>query len=265
MVTFKIRETGNELLEILEKELRAPGECRLTIDVLIPDVLKGDREGLYTSIALISQYLNRKLQECSVHIELSRETHSGESLRVKINVKGITLKEESTQHFLRVDGSDVKAFLSTLPYPTTFFANGIFVRFSFTMLFFTDLQRKYDSRRPSGKNILLVEDDDLTALVFISFMEEWEHHVTRVSDGISAVDTAKDRNHDIIFMDTFLPKMSGAEAIEKIREFDKKTPIIAVTTAPIVSDFTDRYTGANDVLIKPVNNEDLQKILTRHL
>jgi CheY-like chemotaxis protein len=265
MVTFNIRDTGNELLRTLEKELRSPRDCSLTIDMLIPDVLKGDRDGLCTTILLICQYLNPKLLNFSVNIELSKATHSGESLHVKIDVNGFSYTKESTQQFLRIPQEDVDAFLASLSYPTTFSVNDIYVRFSFTMPFLYERDSRNYRSEIAHKRVLLAEDDDMAALVFISFMEDWEYIVTRVADGVAAVEAAKLRVHDIILMDTFLAKMSGSEAIKKIREFDKRTPIIALTTLPIDKDFTDRYAGANDVFVKPVIGSDLQRLLRRYL
>jgi CheY-like chemotaxis protein len=262
MVTFDIRETGNELLRILEKELQSHG-CSLTIDMLIPDVINGDKEGLSSNILRICRFFNSKLLNCSVNIELSKQ--SAESLHIKLDLKGITSKQETTEQFLRIYRTDVDALLARLSYPTTFSANGPYIRFNFNMLFFNERDSKDNRIEISAKRVLLVEDDDMTALVFISFMEEWEYVVTRVSDGIAAVDAAKLCVHDIILMDMFLPKMSGAQAISKIRESDKRKPIIALTTSPIRKDFTDHYAGANDVLEKPVSGADLQRMLRRYL
>src|SRR6187551_1960421 len=109
MVLFNIKETGSELLRFLEKELQPRGEYRLTRDVLIPDVLKGDREGLCTSILMICEYLNQRLQDYSVNIELSKKSHPGESFLVKVDIKGITGQQESIQKFLRAHRTNVDA------------------------------------------------------------------------------------------------------------------------------------------------------------
>jgi CheY-like chemotaxis protein len=264
MVTFNIRETGNELLRILEKELLSRYECRLSIDLLIPDVLKGDKDGLCSSILQICRCLDGKLLNASVNIELSKVSHPDDSLLVKIDIKGITDNRKSTQQFAQVDRTDIDTLLGCLSYPTTFSANGLSIRFSFTMLFSAEPNSKAPRTEMFSKKVLLVEDDDMTALVFISFMEEWDYAVTRVADGVAAVDAATTSVYDIILMDTFLPKMSGAEAIRKIRERDKKTPIVALTTSPIDKDFTNRYAGANDVLVKPVSGADLQRMLRQY-
>jgi len=265
MVTFNIRETGNELLRILEKEFGLTRDCSLTIDMLIPEMVSGDKDGLCATILLICQHLNQNLLNTSVNIELSKVPHSGESLYIKIDVKGLAHKREITQQFLRVYRTDVDALLARLAYRTTFSTNGMYVRFSFTMQFFGEHDSQTDRSQLLNKKILLVEDDDMTALVFISFMEEWEYVVTRVSDGASAVDAAKVEMYDIILMDTYMPKMSGAEAIRTIRALDKKIPIITLTTSPVEEDFADRYAGANDFLIKPVSAAALQCMLKRYL
>jgi CheY-like chemotaxis protein len=191
-------------------------------------------------------------------------SHIGESLTVKVNIKGNSYKREMTQQFWRTHRADVDALRTRLPYPTTFSANGAYVRFSFILQLFDTGKSKTSRAEIAGKKILLVEDDDMTALVFTSFMEEWDCVVTRVADGASAVEVATTQAHDLILMDIFLPKMSGAEAIRKIRESDNMTPIIALTSSSIDKDFTERYIGANDVLVKPVSEVDLQRMLTRY-
>lgn len=265
MVKFNIRETGNALLGLLEKELLSTSECRLTIDLLIPDLLRGDKEGLCASVVLICKCLNSKLLTSSVNIELSRASHSGESLNIKIDVRGGNKKRVMAQQFLIDYGKEIDALLAQLLYPTTFYANGTYVGFTFSMMFFDESNVKAPIAEGLQKKVLLVEDDDMMALVFTSFLEEWNYVVTRVSDGVSAVDAAKEQAHDIILMDTFLPKMSGADAIRKIRESDKSTPIIVLTSSPPDRTFSIHYSGANDSLMKPASSVDLEAMLRRYL
>lgn len=265
MVTFNIRETGSELLGVLAKELLSSSECRLTIDLLIPDILRGDKEGLCRSVLLICKCLDSMLLNSSVNIELSRTSHSSKSLTIKIDVRGSNKKRETTRHFLINYGKEIDTLLARLPYPTTFSANGIYIAFTFSMLFFDENNTNTPVEQNLQKKVLLAEDDDMTALVFISFMEDWGYLVTRVSDGLSAVEAAKGHMHDIILMDTFLPKMSGAEAIRKIRESDKGTPIIVLTSTPIDKNLDDQYSGANETLVKPASSVDLEAMLKRYL
>jgi CheY-like chemotaxis protein len=264
MVTFNIRETGNELLKVLEDVPQSSFEYRLTIDVLIPDLLKGDKDGLCKSIARICRCLRSKLQNVLVNIELSKVSRSGEVLNVKIDIKAISYHRESTQQPLLLHRMDVDWLLASLAYPTTFSANESIVSFGFSMIFVEETSSTNRAKEISGKKILLVEGDDMTALIFTSFMEEWECIVTRVSNGASAVDTAKLSLHDIILMDVNLAIMSGAEAIQNIRKFDKKTPIIALATSTAEGSFRGGSIGATDVLIKPVDGEDLQRMLWRY-
>jgi CheY-like chemotaxis protein len=261
MVVFNIRETGNELLRVLEKELRPGSQCILTIDLLIPDVLKGDKDGLSRSILLICRYLDSRSRGTSLKIEISRASPSGEPLNLEIDVKGIYDKRETTQQFEHALRMEVDGLVATFPSLTTVSVSELSICFNFIMPF-SDMSETY--RETSGKKVLLVEDNDMTALVFISFMEEWEYVVTRVSDGISAVNAAKTQLYDIILMDTSLPKMSGDAAIRNIRKTDPTTPIIALSTSPVDNDFADRYAGASDVLFKPVTSAHLQRILRQY-
>ena len=90
MVEFNIKETGNDLLRILEKVLGSRNTYQLTIDVLIPEILKGDKRGLCNSVVLICQYLNRNVISLLVDIELLKGGQSGSSVKLNIDVKGLS-------------------------------------------------------------------------------------------------------------------------------------------------------------------------------
>jgi len=264
MVEFNIKETGNDLLRILET---VPGrnKYQLTIDVLIPEILKGDKRGLCNSVVLICQYLNRKVISLLVDIELLKGGQSGSSVKLNIDVKGLSPAGGLIPSLNTFRESDIEVLHASLPYKTVFSRNESYVRFSFSMIF----QCTETSKRPfylfENKRVLLVEDDDVSASVFVSFLEEWGCIVEKVCNGILGVQAVKSTSYDLILMDIYLPEMSGGEAIKKIREFDQKVPIVALISCLAEKNVFNAYeAGANDRIVKPVSSADLRRILTRY-
>jgi CheY-like chemotaxis protein len=117
----------------------------------------------------------------------------------------------------------------------------------------------------ANKSILLAEDNDLNALVFVSFIEEWGCQITKAANGLEAVATAGSADFDLILMDIHMPEMSGNEAIWRIRQFNKNIPIIALTASSLKRDITSSLeAGANDFLLKPVSSHQLKKMLVKY-
>lgn len=115
------------------------------------------------------------------------------------------------------------------------------------------------------KKALLVEDNKINQLVAIKIFENIGLHVKVANDGIEAVEKAKEEKFDIIFMDLQMPNMDGFEASKKIREFDTKTPIIALSAAVMQKDKQMSKTSFMDAhLAKPINKIELFKVLGKY-
>ncbi len=119
------------------------------------------------------------------------------------------------------------------------------------------------------KHVLVVEDEHINALVVSSMLEKIGHTATVVDNGYKALDLLKKENFDCILMDIQMPQMDGIETARAIRQntCDNccKTPIIALTAHAMKGDkelFLEA--GMNDYLTKPVEIEDLQKVLCKY-
>lgn len=266
MVKFNIKETGNDLLRILEKVLGSRNTYQLTIDVLIPEILKGDKRGLCNSIVLICDFLNQNVLRLLVDIELLKGDQCGSAVKLNIDVKGLSPAGGSIQSLNTFSEAEIELLHARLPYRTAFHRSDLYVRFSFSMIFQCPYSGKQTFYPFENKRVLLVEDDDVSALVFISFLEEWGCIVEKVSNGISGVQAAKTTLYDLILMDLYLPEMSGNEAIKKIREFDQKVPIVALISCLAEKNIFNAYeAGANDNVLKPVSSVELRRILMRYI
>ena len=81
--------------------------------------------------------------------------------------------------------------------------------------------------------ILLAEDNLVSAQFAHKILSRMGHHVTVVEDGRQALDCLADRSFDCILMDIQMPVLSGDAAVQIIREQEKQhgghIPIIALT------------------------------------
>lgn len=133
--------------------------------------------------------------------------------------------------------------------------------------------RKADERTggsvESGARILLVEDNDVNALIAGSMLANQGHQVERVADGAEAVRRALreiDRP-DLVLMDCFMPLMDGFEATRSIRAQESamglpRVPIIALSA--IIDEENGRQSidaGMDDALGKPFSDDELRRIM----
>ena len=105
---------------------------------------------------------------------------------------------------------------------------------------------------------ILVADDDPSILELIQDVLEStkRYKVCAVPNGEDAYAAVPEFKPDIIITDVKMPKMSGRELIEKIRESDKTIPIAVISGFP--EEAADLLvSGANMWLDKPFKDQEL--------
>ncbi len=104
-----------------------------------------------------------------------------------------------------------------------------------------------------GKKVLVVDDEKLIVKGIRFSLEQDGMEVTCAYDGEEAVTLARENTFDIILLDLMLPKLSGLEVCQQVREFSK-VPIIMLTAK---GDDMDKILGleygADDYITKPFN------------
>lgn len=98
-------------------------------------------------------------------------------------------------------------------------------------------------------------------------MKDLGYKVDIVSNGKEAVEAASNIDYDIIFMDILMPEMDGIEACNVIKgQINKENkPVIVAKTANAMAGDEENYirAGMDDYLSKPVNLEDLKRVLDK--
>lgn len=119
-----------------------------------------------------------------------------------------------------------------------------------------------------GKRILLVEDNQINAMVAGKLLAKWELETKHVANGLLAIEAVSKEAFDCILMDIHMPEMDGFEATKWIRTHEnpnKTKPIIALTadiTAENEGNFKNYF---NVFLRKPIETEKLLENLVKFI
>lgn len=104
-----------------------------------------------------------------------------------------------------------------------------------------------------AKKVLVVDDEKLIVKGVRYSLEQDDMEVTCAYDGEEALRMAQENSYDVILLDVMLPKLTGFEVCQQIREFSD-VPIIMLTAK---GDDMDKILGleygADDYITKPFN------------
>lgn len=119
--------------------------------------------------------------------------------------------------------------------------------------------------------VLAVDDSKINLKVIRGLLTRYEVNFTAAASGAEAIEMIKrGAKFDLIFMDYLMPDMDGAQTTAAIRELPDCTraelPIIALT-ADVLRGTKEVLlsSGMNDYLCKPVNTEELDRVLHRFI
>ena len=114
---------------------------------------------------------------------------------------------------------------------------------------------------PERINILVVDDEPVNQKVLENYLTMNNFNIVKAFNGQEALDLIeKHDKFDIVLLDIMMPKMSGYEVCEKIRETytGVEIPVIMLTAKSQITDLVDGFrVGANDYLVKPFSKDEL--------
>jgi len=105
--------------------------------------------------------------------------------------------------------------------------------------------------------ILVVEDEPMVAEVVERYLRRDGHEVTRVSDGIKAMEAFDSVAPDLVVLDLMLPGIDGMDVCRRIRA-KSQVPIIMLTArGDEVDKLVGLEIGADDYVTKPFSPREL--------
>jgi len=105
----------------------------------------------------------------------------------------------------------------------------------------------------SPKRILLVEDDDALANVYVTRLQVEGFDVRRINNGEEALATVMAYKPDLVLLDIMMPKVSGFDVLDRLRRTPEtaKTKVIMLTALSQESDRARaEQLGVDDYLVK---------------
>ena len=118
-----------------------------------------------------------------------------------------------------------------------------------------------------GVRILIVEDNPVNLDLVMQLLED-DYELLTAEDGQSGIDIALAERPDLILLDLSLPKKSGWEVCEELKQTlgDEVMPIIALTAHAIKGDREKALRiGFDDYVTKPIDEDLLFDTVEKYL
>lgn len=116
----------------------------------------------------------------------------------------------------------------------------------------------------SLKRILVVDDDESIHDVIKRFVNEENFEVISTTNPEEAIKLAREINPHVIILDVVMPKIDGWSILSQLKA-DQELQSIPVIMATFLTDRAMGYTlGATDFLIKPLNQNQVQRVLGKY-
>jgi two-component system, chemotaxis family, chemotaxis protein CheY len=117
--------------------------------------------------------------------------------------------------------------------------------------------------------ILVIDDDVIVRETIAQILEERGHQVLSAEDGKRGVAAFRTGRPDLVITDIIMPEQEGIQTITEIRRLAPQAKIIAISGGGRIgnTDFLKiaRHLGANDVIAKPFDPDDLVSRVDRCL
>ena len=115
------------------------------------------------------------------------------------------------------------------------------------------------------QNVLIVEDNEFNMLYLTEVMSSFNFNLICATNGYAAVEKARENELALVLMDMKLPEMGGFEAAKEIKKLRPEAVIIAQTAYMLDSDADLAQKIFDGYLIKPINKDQLSRIVDRYL
>lgn len=149
---------------------------------------------------------------------------------------------------------------------------GIGSTFYFTIPFLAKPEKKVNQNDDASNialkrlKILIVEDDETSQLLISIIVKSFCRELLIASNGNEAIEICRNNpDIDLILMDIQMPEISGYDATQKIREFNKEAVIIAQSAFGRANEREKSIDeGCNDFIAKPIKREELVSLIQKY-
>ncbi len=121
-----------------------------------------------------------------------------------------------------------------------------------------------------GMKLLVVDDTPMNLQVIAGLLKRTRMHIDVATGGAECLEKFGTQHYDMVFLDYRMPQMNGIETLQEIKarypERFEKTPIISLTASAVSGDKEKMLrAGFTDYLSKPVNIEEMERMMIKYL
>lgn len=119
---------------------------------------------------------------------------------------------------------------------------------------------------PRLAKVLIADDDRLVRALLREMLTDMGHTVVEAENGQEAVELCTREAPDVVILDFLMPKLSGLDALQAMRQKGHKMPALLLTA---ISDSSlqamDGFDEPDAILGKPFKRRQIEKALARAL
>ncbi len=242
---------------------------------LINNALKFTKNGTVNVIAKLSALENEtatlylEVQDTGIGIpeeklETVFDSFSQGSIEVNRKYGGTGLGLTIVKKLTKILGGDI--YLKSIVGKGSSFSFNLAFKIGTASLNIDDKAKLYDDTALCDKKILLVEDNKINQMITKKMLRNKGISCQIIENGEKAIEIVRNNKFDLILMDVHLPGINGTIATEQIRQFDSKTPIIALTAISLDENREMLLSfGMNDVITKPFIPEEFYNVIAKNL
>lgn len=117
-----------------------------------------------------------------------------------------------------------------------------------------------------NKSILIIDDESGMRDLVSRLFSDAGYETTTAPDGAAGLKASKEGDFDLVILDMSLPKMSGLEVLNGIKEDKPDLPVVMVTAYGSTQTAVEALKlGAYDYIAKPFDLDELQMVAERAL
>ena len=114
--------------------------------------------------------------------------------------------------------------------------------------------------------ILVVDDDEVSCQLFAEVLEGEGYDVHQAHSGEEALDRLRQEAYDLLVVDVRMPGITGIDVTRAVRQEQPSLPVIVMTAFGSIETAVEAIQeGAFDYVSKPMNLDELKKIVSRGL
>ena len=112
-----------------------------------------------------------------------------------------------------------------------------------------------------AKNILIVDDNPNMSMLLTEMLEIFDYNSVRCSNGEEALVELEKQNFSMVITDMRMPKMSGLELTQKVKENNPNIPVVLISGYSVINSGGEPELKPDGFLAKPFMMSDIEKLL----